>query len=91
MGEYHLPPQAIHPLEPLPVTGIGWSDCFVSCGLWKNRVKNGVGEPGMGWVKPAPPKVGLRDGVQEGSVGVLRDCPACKRDEVGRSLCRRQS
>lgn len=39
-----------------------------------------------GWVKPAPPKVGLRDGVQEGSVGVLRDCLACKTDEVGRSL-----
>lgn len=42
----------------------------------------------MGWVKPAPPKVGLCDGVQEGSVGVLRDCPACKGDKVGRSLCR---
>ena len=45
----------------------------------------------MGWVKPAPPKVGLCDRVQEGSVGVLRDCPACKGDEVGHSLCRRQS
>ena len=29
MGEYHLPPQAIHPMEFLPVTGTGWLDCFV--------------------------------------------------------------
>lgn len=42
--------------------------------LWKNRVKNGVGEPGMGWVKPAPPKVGLRDSAR-GQCGSFEGLP----------------